>query len=100
MLLHVRIPNEPFNTLVRDGDIGEKVQAILQETRPEVVYFTNYDGQRGAIMIVEVQDPSQVPALAEPWYLLLDADVQFHVVMTPEDLTRANLDEIGKKWEE
>ena len=26
------------------------------------------------------------------------ADVEFHVAMTPEDLARAGLDALGKKW--
>ena len=43
-------------------------------------------------------DPSKVPAFAEPWFLTFNADVQFRVVMTPEDLKKAGLDEIGKKW--
>ena len=49
-------------------------------------------------MVVDLKDPSQVPALAEPWFLLFNADVEFHVAMTPEDLGRAGLDALGKKW--
>jgi len=62
------------------------------------VYFTEYDGHRGAILIVNVDDPSKVPALSEPWFLLFDADVQFHIVMSPEELGRAGLDALAKKW--
>ncbi len=98
MLLHAKIPNEPFNAAVRDGTVGQKVQQILAETKPEAVYFTNYGGQRGCIMIVDLSDPSQVPALAEPWFLTLNAAVEFHIVMTPEDLARAGLEALGKKW--
>ena len=46
----------------------------------------------------QMKDPSKIPALAEPWFLLFNADVQFHAVMTPEDLGRAGLDELGEKW--
>jgi hypothetical protein len=83
---------------VKDGTAGQKFQRILEDTKPEAVYFTEYDGRRGAIMIVNVADPSNVPALAEPWFLLFDADVEFHVVMGPEDLGRAGIEAIGKKW--
>ncbi len=98
MLLHAKFPNETFNNLVKDGSVEEKIKHILEETRPEAVYFTNYNGQRGVIMIIELTDPSQVPGFAEPWFLAFNADVEFHVVMTPEDLGRAGLNEIGKKW--
>ena len=98
MLVHAKIPHEPFNTMVKNGSAGQKLQRILEETKPEAVYFTEYDGRRGAILIVDVADPSKVPALAEPWFLLFNADVQFHIVMTPPDLERAGLDALAKKW--
>ena len=98
MLMHVKIPHEPFNTAVRKGTAGETIQRILAEIKPEAAYFTNYDGQRGAILIVDVPDPSKIPALAEPFFLSFNADVQAHIVMSPDDLGRAGLDAIGKKW--
>ena len=98
MLMHVKLPHEPFNTAVRDGSVGKTIGRILAEVKPEAVYFTNYYGRRGAVMIVDVADPTRVPALAEPWFLSFNADVEFHVVMSPEELGRANLDAIGKNW--
>ncbi len=98
MLLHARIPHEEFNAAVRDGSAGEKIKKILSETKAEAVYFTNYDGQRGAIMIIDIKDSSEVPKFAEPWFLSLNADVDFHIAMTPEDLGRAGLEKLGKKW--
>lgn len=83
---------------MRNGTAVHKMRRIFDETKPEAVDFTEYDGRRGAIMIVEVADPSGFPAIAEPWFLLFDADVQFHLVMSPDDLARAGLDELGKKW--
>jgi hypothetical protein len=98
MLLHVKLPHEPFNTAVKDGTAGKKMRRILDELKPEAVYFTEYQGRRGAIMIVNVDNPSKVPAITEPWFLLFNADCEFHIVMTPEDLAKAGLDELGKKW--
>jgi len=98
MLMHVKLPHEPFNAAVRNASAGKTIERILAETKPEAVYFTEYDGRRGAIMIVDVADPSRVPALAEPWFLSFNADVTFHLVMSPEELGRAGLDAIGKQW--
>ena len=98
MLLQVRIPHESFNAAVRDGSAGDKLKRILEATKPEVVYFTEQDGERGAIMVVNLEDPSKVPMFAEPWFLTFNADVQFRVAMTPEDLARAGLDALGKTW--
>lgn len=98
MLLNITLPHEPFNTFVRDGTVGRKLSRIVDEIKPEAIYFTEKDGGRGAVMIVEMSDPSMVPALAEPWFLTFSAQVEFRVVMSPADLQKAGLDEIGKKW--
>jgi hypothetical protein len=98
ILLHVRIPHEEFNATVRDGSAEKKMKQILEQTKPEAVYFTEYDGRRGAIMIININDPSEVPKFSEPWFLLFNADVQFHIAMTPEELGRAGLEKLGKKW--
>ena len=98
MLLHVKVPHEPFNTAVREGTAGTKLRRILDELKPEAVYFTEYQGRRGWILIINVDNPSRVPAIAEPFFLTFNADCEFHIVMTPEDLAKAGLDELGKKW--
>ena len=98
MLLDIKIPHETFNAAVRDGSVGEKLQRILEATKPEAVYFTGRDGRRGVTMIVNLEDPSKIPTFAEPWFLTFNADVEFRVTMTPEDLARAGLDALGKKW--
>jgi hypothetical protein len=98
MLLEVKFPHEPFNAAVRDGSLGKKMESILDETKPEAVYFTEMDGTRGAILIVNLEDPSKVPALAEPWFLQFNADCKFRIVMTPDVLAKAGLEALGKKW--
>ena len=98
MLLDVTLPHEPFNASVRKGTTGQILAKILDAIKPEAVYFTEKDGHRGALLIVNVESPSQVPALAEPWFLHFQADCKFRIVMTPDDLKKAGLDELGKKW--
>ncbi|WP_412024613.1 panthothenate synthetase [Burkholderia cepacia] len=98
MLLNIRIPHEPFNTLVRDGSVGDVISRILEAVKPEAVYFTEQNGGRGAVVIVNLDDPSQIPALAEPWFLMLNADCEFRVVMLPDDLRNAGLAQLGAKW--
>ena len=98
ILLNVRIPHEPFNTLVREGKAGEIIQNIITELKPESIYFTEQGGTRGAVAIVNIDDPSQIPSFSEPFFLNFNADCEFRVAMSPEDLGRAGLDELGKKW--
>jgi hypothetical protein len=98
MLLSVVFPHEPFNSAVRKGTAGQTISKILEAAKPEAVYFTEQEGHRGAFLIVNVESPSQVPAFAEPWFLHFNADCKFRIVMTPDDLQKAGLAELGKKW--
>ena len=99
MLMHIHFPLEPFNTAVRDGSVGDKMKRILESNKPEAVYFCEHNGQRGGTLVVNLDDPSGIPALAEPRFLTFHArTVEFRVAMTPEDLGRAGLESLGKKW--
>ena len=98
MLMDITIPHEPFNSLIRKGEAGKKLAGILDALKPEAAYFSEHEGKRGAILIVDMADPSKIPALAEPWFLTFNADVKFRIAMTPADLKKAELDAVGKKW--
>lgn len=98
MLMHAKFDHAKFNAAVKAGTLGQTIQRILADTKPEAAYFTNYDGRRGAILVVNVNDPSEIPAMAEPWFILFEADVQFHVVISPEEIARADIDKLAKKW--
>lgn len=97
-VMHVSLPVETFNQAVKDGSAGEKLGRILEETKPEAVYFTAKDGKRGGIVIVDMKSTSEMPKFAEPWFLAFGASVEMLPAMTPEDLKNAGLDAIGKKW--
>jgi hypothetical protein len=97
-LLHVEFPLEPFNTLIRNGTAGRKIQQILETIKPEAAYFGELDGKRGGTLVVNINSPSEIPALAEPFFLTFNAETRFRVAMTPEDLGKANLEGLGKTW--
>jgi len=99
MLMNVKFPHAKFNAAARDGSAGGKINRILEELKPEAVYFTEHDGGRGAVLVVDLPHPSAVPMIVEPWFLTFDATVELRVMMTPEDLKKAGLEAIGKKWE-
>ncbi|PXX94627.1 panthothenate synthetase [Halomonas sp. LBP4] len=98
MLLTVDFPLEPFNSLVRNGKAGEIIGRILESIKPETAYFTEQDGKRGGIFVIDVKTPSEVPFFAEPFFLNFQATCKFRILMSPEDLQKAGLEELGKKW--
>ncbi len=97
-LLHVSLPVEKFSQAVRDGTADKIMQRILEATKPEAAYFCAQGGKRGGYLVVDIDHPSQMPALAEPWFLNFDATVEFLPAMTATDLQKAGLAEIAKKW--
>lgn len=98
MLLDITIPHEPFNSLARQGVVGKKLGAILDAIKPETIYFTEQEGKRGAIAVVNVTDASKIPGVTEPWFIIFNADVKCRIAMTPADLKKAGLNALGKKW--
>ena len=98
MLLTVEFPLEPFNSLVRNGKVGEVIGRILDSIEPETAYFTEQDGKRCGIFVINLKDQSDVPFFAEPFFLNFQASCKFRILMSPEDLQKAGLEELGKKW--
>jgi hypothetical protein len=98
MLMQARFPLEPFNTLVKNGTAGRKLQQIMEDIKPEAAYFFESNGQRTGVFIVDVAEPSRIPFFAEPFFLSFNASVEFHPVMSPEDLGKAGLEELARKW--
>jgi len=98
MMMTVTIPHQTFNAAIKDGTASAKMGKILDAIKPEAAYFTDHHGHRCAFLIVELSDASKIPALAEPWFLTFEADVQLHACMVPDDLKRAGLETIGKQW--
>lgn len=98
VVMQITLPLEPFNSYVKNGTAGKKIKHILDEIKPEGVYFASMDGHRGGFLVVDLPDPSKIPSLAEPWFLQFHAECKIVPVMTPADLAKGGLEELGKKW--
>ena len=47
-----------------------------------------------------MEDASQIPAIAEPWFLAFNASIEIHPVMVPDDLAEAGgaIEQAVKKY--
>ena len=88
-LVKVNIPVESGNAAAKAGTLGTRIQSILAELKPEAAYFTDDKGQRTGYIVLDMQDASQIPAIAEPWFLAFNAGIEIHPVMVPADLAKA-----------
>jgi hypothetical protein len=88
-LIRATFPVETANKAMKDGTFPTTMQSILADLKPEAAYFTDTNGMRSGYFIVDMQDASQLPAMAEPLFLAFHASLEVHLVMTPEDLAKA-----------
>jgi len=90
MLLRVSIPPETGNAAAKAGTLGSTIERIVAALKPEAAYFfADDDGHRSASIVFDLKDASQVPAVAEPWFLAFNARVSMRPIMTPQDLAKA-----------
>ncbi len=88
-LFKARMDTAKANELVRQGRLGEVIGAIVAEQKPEAVYFAADNGKRTAFLFLNMDDPSDLPAIAEPWLLAFNAEIEAQPAMIPEDLEKA-----------
>lgn len=90
MLLRVSIPAETGNAAAKAGTLEPTIERILAELKPEAAYFMADDcGNRSGSIVFDMQDTSQIPGIAEPWFLAFNAELSFRPVMNPQDLAKA-----------
>jgi hypothetical protein len=63
-MITCRIPVQKGNELVKNGTLGPTVQSIMEDLQPEAAYFVDVDGARGAHIVVDMEEASQIP----PWW--------------------------------
>jgi hypothetical protein len=90
MMIQIAIPVEAGNQAARTGAFGPPFQKIVESLKPEAAYFTGTaSGERGGFIVFDMKDTSQIPAIAEPFFLAYNARVTFTPVMNAQDLANA-----------
>jgi hypothetical protein len=89
MLMKVTLPIAEGNAAVAEGTLGSTINSILSDLKPETVYFAEDNGARTAFIFLNIADSSQIPAIAEPWFLAFNAKVELRAAMNLEDLKNA-----------
>ena len=97
-MLTFRVPMDEGNAGIKDGSLGQTLQTIVDELNPEAAYFGPIEGARGGYLVVNFDEPSQIPAIAEPLFLGLGATIQISPVFTPEEMPTQALEQAAQKY--
>ena len=89
MMLRWTVPVERGNETIKDGTLSQTIESLIDELNPEAAYFWPENGERGGMMVFDMTDPAQIPQIAEPLFLNVDAAVDFAPVMNADDLKKA-----------
>jgi hypothetical protein len=88
-LMKVSIPVDAGNAAIADGSLPKTIESILGDLKPEAAYFAEERGQRTAFIFFDLKGTSQIPAVAEPWFLAFNAHVELHPAMNLDDFRKA-----------
>jgi hypothetical protein len=87
-LIKVSFPVEAGNAAAKK-DGFKVIQTILEQQKPEAAYFIADGGRRTGLLIMDITDALDIPRIAEPWFLALNASIEATPAMIPEDLQKA-----------
>lgn len=87
-LFKISFPVEAANAAAKKNGLAV-IGQILEQQKPEAAYFIADAGRRTAILIIDLAAASDIPAIAEPWFLALNASIEATPVMVREDIEKA-----------
>ena len=87
-MLRIRMGVEAGNRAFADGSLQRNIQSLMERLKPEAAYFFPDDGRRSALFVFDMQDASQIPAIVEPLFEAMHAEVRLTPVMNIEDLQK------------
>jgi len=87
-MLRYSFPADKGNAAIKDGSHQSILERLLGDLKPEATYFFAEDGERGGLLVFDMTDSAQIPQIAEPLFVHLDARLEFIPVMNLDDLKR------------
>jgi hypothetical protein len=86
MFLKVLMDVEAANRAIKDGSLPKIVEGFIKAAKPEGLWFTAIDGKRCMIAVFDMASTAQIPPLAEPFFMGLNATFELSPAMDLADL--------------
>jgi len=85
-LLRLHMPTESGNKMLQDPNFPKKLESVLNQVKPEAVYFAPIEGERGIYMIVNLPSADMIAGIAEPLWTTFNCKLDLTPVMELSDL--------------
>jgi hypothetical protein len=94
VLLTAQMDTDKGNQAIKDKKLPEIMKAALGSLQPEAAYFGAKEGCRTAFIVFDLKDVSDIPKVAEPFFMELGAKIEFIPVMNFDDV-QSGLGKVG-----
>jgi len=88
-IVRAKIPTEAGNKMVKDPKFIQNLEEYISKVKAEASYFFEADGNRVCAFVVNMDSVDMIPTIAEPLFQEMGANVEFHPVMSFDDLKMA-----------
>ncbi|MCH6161071.1 hypothetical protein [Streptomyces marispadix] len=88
MMLRALMDTQMSNQTIENGQMQKVVDSLMEELKPEAAYFSPHNGRRACIFVFDMQESSQLPAVAERLFRTMGAEVEVQPVMNREELQK------------
>ena len=82
MMLKILIPTDAGNDAVKDGSLAKLFGDTIRKLKAEA------DGLRCALIFFDMKDSSELPAIAEPLFRGVNAEIEVVPAMNADDLKK------------
>jgi hypothetical protein len=87
-LLRLRMPTEHGNKMLQDPNFPKKLEGILNQIKPEAVYFSPMDGERGIYLVVNLPSADMIATIVEPLWMTFNCKLDLEPLMELADLQK------------
>lgn len=88
VMLRARLDTQAANEAIKSGALPKMVEALTDRLKPEAAYFGPGDGGRLCTFVFDMQETSEMPAIVEPLFGEVGAEIEIFPVMNAEDLRK------------
>jgi hypothetical protein len=87
MMMKARMDTQMSNKVTKGGAMPQALKSAIERLNPEAAYFTP-EGGRTMFLVFDMQDSSQLPSIADPFFQEMGAEIAFEPVMNLDDLQK------------